>query len=103
MRWASDSIRLVVFNCCYSRDQALEAAQHVEAAIGMNTTISDDAARVFASQFYSSIGFGRSLKVAFEQARALLVMERILEHETPELFTRDGCDPDEIILVKPAE
>jgi len=52
MMASSDSIRLVFFNTCYSRNQADAVTEHVEAAIGMKTTIGDDAARVFAAQFY---------------------------------------------------
>jgi len=103
MKACSDGIRLVFFNTCYSRDQAEAVVEHVEAAIGMNTSIGDDAAEVFASQFYSAIGFGLSLKNAFEQARALLMMEGIAEDDTPELFTSSGLDSDDIVIVRPPE
>ncbi len=56
------------FNACYSRAQAEAAAQHVDVAIDMNAPIGDEAARVFATQFYSAIGFGYSVRRAFEQA-----------------------------------
>ena len=52
---------------------------HVDVAIGMNTSIGDEAALVFASQFYSSIGFGKSIKTAFDQAKAALMLEGIPE------------------------
>lgn len=67
----------------------------------MNTSIGDEAARVFSSQFYSSISFGLSVLKAFEQAKAALMLEGIDEEDTPELFTKEGFDPHEIILVKP--
>jgi hypothetical protein len=97
----TDSIRLVIFNACFSREQAEAVTRHIEAAIGMNTDIGDEAARVFAAQFYSAIGFGRSVQSAFEQAKALLMLENIPEEDTPELFTREGVDPNELILVQP--
>ena len=56
--------------------------KHVEAAVGMTVDIGDDAARVFAAQFYSSIGFGHSIKRAFEQAKAALMLEGIPEENT---------------------
>lgn len=62
MMSTSDEIKLVFFNTCFSYGQAQTMVQHVDAAIGMTTTIGDDAARVFAAQFYSAIGFGLSLK-----------------------------------------
>lgn len=97
----SDSIRLVFFNTCYSRNQAEATATHVEAAVGMNTAVDDDAARIFAAQFYSAIGFGHSVKKAFDQSIAILMMEGTSEENTPELFVQPGLDPSEIILVNP--
>ena len=103
MMASSNTIRLVFFNTCYSHNQARSVVEHVEAAIGMNTTIGDNAARIFSSQFYSAIGFGVSLGKAFEQAKALLMMEGIKEENTPELFIKEGLDAYELIIVKPTE
>jgi hypothetical protein len=99
----SDHVRAVVFNACYTRDQAEAAARHVDVAVGMNAPISDEAARVFAEQFYSAIGFGYSLERAFDQARTRLMLEGITEEKSPELFAREGVDPDEVVLVRPAD
>jgi hypothetical protein len=101
MMASSSDIRLVFFNTCYSYKQAEAVTQHVEAAIGMNTSIDDEAARVFSSQFYSSIGFGLSVETAFEQAKALIMMEGLKEENTPELFVQDGLDASEMIIVRP--
>ena len=101
MMASSDSIRLVFFNTCYSFNQAEAVTNHVEAAIGMNTSIGDEAARVFASQFYSAIGFGLSLKKSFEQAKAMIMLEGIQEENTPELFVQAGLTSEEIVIVRP--
>lgn len=101
MAASSSEIRLVFFNTCYSRNQAEAVVKHVHAAIGMKTSIGDDAARVFAAQFYSAIGFGLSVKRAFEQAKAALMLEGIPEQDTPELFVGDGVDADQLVLVMP--
>lgn len=103
MAAASGEIRLVFFNTCYSRNQAEAVVQHVKAAIGMKTSIGDGAARVFAAQFYSAIGFGLSVKQAFEQAKAALMLEGIAEQDTPELFVAAGVDVQQLILVKPPD
>lgn len=103
MKACSGNIRLVFFNTCYSQNQAQAVVHHVEAAIGMKSSISDDAARVFASQFYSGIGFGLTIQRAFDQARALLMMENIPEEDTPELFLSPDVDADQLILVKPQD
>lgn len=99
----SDKIRLLFFNACFSASQAESIVEHVDAAIGMNTSIGDEAACVFASQFYSSIGFGKDLNSAFNQAKAALMLEGIPEDTTPELFVKDGLQAEEIILVQPTE
>ncbi|MFD1447958.1 CHAT domain-containing protein [Oceanobacillus profundus] len=101
MMSTSDEIKLVFFNTCFSYGQAQAVVQHVDAAIGMTTTIGDEAARFFAAQFYSAIGFGLSVKKAFEQGKAALMLEGIPEEDTPELYVKDGLNPNELIIVKP--
>ncbi|MGP4714925.1 MULTISPECIES: CHAT domain-containing protein [unclassified Psychrobacter] len=101
MMSSSDKIRLVFFNTCYSYNQAKLVTNHVEVAIGMNTSIGDEAAIIFSSQFYSSIGFGLSVQNAFNQAKASIMLEGLNEENTPELFVQEGLNPNEIILVKP--
>ncbi len=97
----SEGIRLVFFNTCYSEAQAKAVVQHVEAAIGMGANISDKAAQVFSSQFYSAIGFGHSVEKAFEQAKAALMLEDIKEENIPKLFVKEEVNPDKIIIVRP--
>ncbi len=101
MKTVIDNIRLVVFNACFSSAQAQEITHYIDAAIGMDNEIGDNAARVFAAQFYSAIGFGRSIKQAFDQGVAALCLEGIPEENTPALFTRDGINSESIILVCP--
>jgi hypothetical protein len=98
---ASESVRLVVFNTCFSFNQAQESVKHVDAAIGMNTAIGDEAARVFSSQLYSAIAFGRSVVAAFNQAKAALMMEASDEAETPRLYIKEGILDSDLVLVKP--
>ncbi|MCK1986107.1 MULTISPECIES: CHAT domain-containing protein [unclassified Peribacillus] len=97
----SDDIRLVFFNTCFSYGQAESLIEHVDAAIGMNTTIGDDAARIFAAQFYSAIGFGYSVYKAFQQAKSALMLEGIPEENTPELYVKKSIEIQEMILVNP--
>lgn len=99
---SSDSVRLVMFNTCFSFNQAHEAVKYVDAAIGMSTAIGDEAARVFSSQLYSAIGFGKSIRSAFNQAKAALMMECPEEADTPNLYVRDGVSDDDLILVNPS-
>jgi hypothetical protein len=97
---AADTIRMVYFNMCFTEDEAKAVVKYVDAAIGMRTGIGDEAARVFAAQFYSALGFGKSLKTAFEQAKAALMLEGIQEEDTPMLFVKEGMNPAQMVLVK---
>jgi myosin heavy subunit len=97
----SDHVRVVVFNACSSRDQAEAAAQHVDIAVGTNAPLGDETAAKFAEQFYSAIGFGASVKHAFDQALSRIGLEGLPGGKIPELFSREGVDPDEVVLVRP--
>lgn len=101
MMASSSDIRLVFFNTCYSYNQAKAVTSRVEAAIGMNTSISDKAARVFSAQFYSAIGFGHSIQKAFDQAKALVMLEGLDDADAPELFVQEGLDANNLIIVRP--
>ena len=102
MSTASNIIKLVVFNACFSEAQAENVVKYVDSAIGMGTSIGDEAACVFAAQLYSSIGFGNSLNISFKQAIAALMLEGIPEERTPKLYLRDEVDADGVILVNPS-
>ncbi|MCD4751962.1 MAG: CHAT domain-containing protein [Anaerolineaceae bacterium] len=101
MATTSSGIRLVFLNACYTDQTALSICDHVEAAIGMNNSIGDDAARIFAAQFYSAIGFGKSVNNAFNQAKSALMLENIPEEYIPVLFLQDGVDGEQLIIVSP--
>lgn len=101
LKTASEDIRFLFVNSCFSCPQAKSAVSFIEGAIGMKDSVGDEAARVFATQFYSAIGFGKSVAVAFEQAKAALLLEDIREEEIPELFLQDGVEAENFILVEP--
>jgi predicted nucleic acid-binding Zn-ribbon protein len=100
---SSDKIRLMFFNACFSQEQAQTVVAYVDAAIGMTTSISDIGACAFAAQFYSSLGFGLSLQKSFEQAKGALMLENPQEKDTPELFVKEGLNPEDIFIVKPKD
>ena len=97
----SDSIKLVIFNNCFSNGQAEAVTEHIDCAIGMNEAVYDDAAREFAAQFYFAIAFGKFVQNAFEQGKLALILAGLEGEKIPELYTRKGLKPNEIILVKP--
>ena len=92
-------IKLVMLNACYSRSQAEAIVQVIDCAVGMKQEIGDDAAIAFAASFYRAIGFGVSVKDAFEQGRTALMLEGIPEEDTPTLLVRKGADPSSMFLI----
>jgi hypothetical protein len=99
-RVVGSQTRLVMLNTCYSSLQARAITESVDCAVGMSAAVTDEAARIFAAAFYRALGFGRSVKEAFEQGRAALMLEGIAEDQTPQLMTREGVDPAEIRMVE---
>jgi len=94
-------IRVVVLNACHSHAQAAAIAEAVGCAIGTPSSISDNAAIAFSAAFYSSIAYGNSVQVAFDQARATLNMEDFAEDEWPVLVPRKDADLSELVLISP--
>lgn len=93
------SIRLAVLNACYSIEEARAIADTVDVTIAMREAVTDRAAIDFAGAFYSALGFGRSLKQAFDLGRAALLAKGSPEDKTPELIARGGVDAASIHLL----
>ena len=98
-RTLKDNIRVILLNACFSRPQAEAIIEEIDCAIGMNRAIGDNAAITFAASFYRAIGFGRSVKDAFEQGKVALLLEGIGEEQTPELLTQQTVTPESIVLI----
>lgn len=89
-------ISLVFLNACYSQEQAEEIAKHVKCVIGMSRAISDETALKFAVSFYSTLGFGKSVKDAFDLAANDLKLFGIPDDATPQLCIKEGVDPSKL-------
>jgi len=91
---------LLVMNACrtlHGSDILLEA---VPILIAMNDSVSDAAAGVFATQFYSAIASGQPIGAALKQARVALKMALMKEDaELPQLACRDDVNADRVSLV----
>jgi TIR domain/CHAT domain len=94
-----DNIRLILLNACYSQAQAEALVEVIDCVIGMNESIGDEAAAIFASSFYRALGFGRSVQNAFDQGLVALSVTNISEEDIPKLLVKDGVDPNQIVLV----
>lgn len=81
-----DNVRCVVLNACYSEQQALAVAQHIDCVVGMSKAIGDVAAISFAKAFYQALGYGRSVKTAFDLGCAQIDLENLDEQDIPKLL-----------------
>ena len=98
-------VRLVVLNACYSQEQAIALAEVIDCVVGMSDRIGDQRARVFVASFYRALGFGRSVRNAFDQGLAALALESLETEQihgprpTPTLHVRNGVDPGRVHIV----
>jgi hypothetical protein len=92
-------IRVVVLNACWSLPQAEAVADVVGCAIGTRGQITDKGAITFGASFYRAIALGRSVKEAYDQARAALFLQHAEDDESPVLVTRPDVDPAQLVLV----
>jgi CHAT domain-containing protein len=87
-------IRLAVLGACYSERQAEEIAKYVDIVIGMQNSVRDDAAIIFAAEFYSELGFGNPVETAFDSGKNQVALLRIPGQDIPKLKARrQGVDP----------
>jgi CHAT domain-containing protein len=100
-RALKDNIRVVVLNACYARPQTEAITEEIDCAVGMMRAIGDNAAITFAASFYRAIGFGRSIKQAFDQGIAALLLDGSLQGKTPVLVSRENVAPDKVFLINP--
>src|ERR1044072_4606346 len=91
----SHHVRLVLLNACFTKGQARSISEVVNYSIGTGKGIGDKVGVAFAGAFYRALGFGRSVRDAFESAKAELALTRIPRSRGIELFVRDGLNEEE--------
>lgn len=93
-----DNIKCVVLNICYSEAQAKAIAEHIDYVIGMSDAIADEAAIGFSTSFYQALGYGRSIKIAFDLGVGQLDLENLGEKDRPRLFIRSHRNAEDLDL-----
>jgi len=83
-------VRLVLLNACFTEAQARSISEVVNYSIGTSKAIGDKVGVAFAGAFYRALGFGQSVKDAFESARAELALTKMPRSRGIELFIRNG-------------
>jgi hypothetical protein len=81
-----DDVRCVVLNACYSENQALAIAEHIDCVVGMSGAIGDSSAIGFAAAFYQALGYGKDVKTAFELGCIQIDLEGLDDQDLPKLL-----------------
>lgn len=100
-RQVRGKVRLVVVNACGSKPIAQAVSAVVDCAVGMTQSIDDDSASVFSEMFYGALGFALSVQEAFDQGTLGIGVDDLPGIDVPELFTKPGVDPLDVVLVSP--
>jgi hypothetical protein len=90
------SVKLVILSACYSDEHAALLCAHADCVVGMSGSISDDAARSFASGFYGGLAGGEPIAAAFGHGCAAIGLEGLRDGDRPQLRVRDGVDASRI-------
>lgn len=84
----NEDVNCIVLSACYSEVQADALSQHIDYIIGMNSSISDTAAILFATGFYRGLGGGRSIEDAYKLGCVEMRLYGNQEYEPPILTKR---------------
>jgi len=91
-----DTIKCVVLNACYSEVQANAIHESIPIVIGMNQSMADKAAIIFAEGFYRALGENRSIADAFKLGCNALGLEDNPNDSTPVMMVREDGIVDSI-------
>jgi CHAT domain-containing protein len=84
-----DNIRCVVLNACFTKQQALAIADHIDCVIGMSKAIGDASAISFSTAFYRALAYGRDIQTAFALGCSQVDIGDLGDQDVPKLLTRN--------------
>lgn len=90
---AGDMVTLVVLSACHSSAAAEQLANQGQIAIGYEGPVHDRSSLIFSRTLYAALAHGRSVRAAFDQARAELKGQRgPAADDVPVLCVPPGMD-----------
>jgi hypothetical protein len=95
-----DNVQCVVLNACYSEVQAKAIVSAIPCVVGMNRAIDDRSAIAFAASFYQGLGYGRSIKTAFDLGCGQINLQGLPGDDVPKLRVAPGVDAANLFLAK---
>lgn len=99
---AGSSIRVVVFNACYTEQQApgLLEIDTLDCVIGVSGVISEVGGRLFVAEFYRALAEGCSVHDAWIRGCAPLEARGLTDRSRPQLRVRAGVDAQRLFVIK---
>jgi CHAT domain-containing protein len=88
-------VRLVLLNACFTKTQARLISDVVDYSIGTARPIGDKVSVAFAGAFYRALGFGKSIREAFESANAELALRKMPRSRGIKLFVKNGINEED--------
>lgn len=100
----SKHVRLVLLNASCSKAHARSISSVINYSVGTSKGIGAKVGVTFAGAFYRALGFGKSVRDAFESAKAELALTKVPRSGGIELFVRNGVSERDRFprTVKPA-
>ncbi len=106
----SNQIQCVLLNACYAQHQAEAIHQYIPYVVGIKKKVTDKNAVEFVADFYTTLGWGKSIEDAFAFSRTAAQLSGLPDHLTPILLQPDDVkmplvsakklyDPDETIRI----
>ena len=83
-------VRLVVLNACFTKTQAEALSEAIDYSVGAGKGIGDKEGVAFAGAFYRALSFGKSVKTAFQSAKAELDLTKMARTKGIGIFVRKG-------------
>ncbi len=92
-RFYADHVECVILNACYSEAQAIAIHEHIPYVVGMNKSISDEAAIAFSIGFYQELAASNSIERACDIGRIAAGLVSASEYNTPIIHKRGTPTP----------
>ncbi|HEU5375797.1 MAG TPA: CHAT domain-containing protein [Ktedonobacteraceae bacterium] len=87
-----ENVQVILINACWSKSQAEALSANIDYVIGMSRSISDESAIRFAEGFYRGLGYGSSVRKAFDLGQNNLQLHSRADADVPQILVRPGVD-----------
>lgn len=94
-----DNVQVILINACWSKAQAEALVKNINYVIGMSRSINDESAIEFAKGFYRGLGYGLTVKKAFDLGKNNLELQNHTDSDVPQILVRPGVDEARPIFV----